>query len=101
VTEASSAQTSARQQFNPFWLWPSDSESPLDTVNCLTATRIFAITGEHDPVTPVAYARAYTDAAAERGLSATLIVLPKRGHEIFNDQAVLEFVQQRVAELMT
>lgn len=90
----------ARQQFSPFWLWPSDSESPLETVDRLTVTRIFAVTGEHDPLTPVAYARAYIDAAGGRGLSATLTVLPKRGHEILNEEAVLEFTQQRVAELM-
>ena len=90
----------ARQQFSPFWLWPSDSESPFETVDRLTATRIFAITGEDDPIALVAYARAYTEAAGGRGLSATLTVLPKRGHEILNDEAVLEFTRQRVAELM-
>jgi pimeloyl-ACP methyl ester carboxylesterase len=90
----------ARLQFSPFWLWPSDSESPLDTVNGMTSkTRIFAITGEQDPITLVDYARAYTDAAVRRGLSATLTILPERGHEILNDDAVLEFTQQRVAEL--
>ena len=91
----------ARQHFSPFWLWPSDSESPLETVDRLTATRIFAVTGEQDPITPVTYARAYIDAAGGRGLSATLTVLPKRGHEILNDEAVLELTQQRVAELMS
>lgn len=90
----------ARQQFSPFWLWPSESESPLETVERLTLTRIFAITGEHDPITPVIYARAYTDAASRRGLSATLTILPDRGHEILHDEAVLELTQQHVAELM-
>lgn len=89
----------ARLQLSPFWLWPSDSESPLDTVNALTTTRIFAITGEQDPITLVDYARAYTDAAVRRGLSATLTILPDRGHEILNDEALLDFTQQRVAEL--
>lgn len=90
----------ARRQFSPFWLWPSDSESPLDTISTLTTkTRIFAITGEHDPITLVDYARAYTDAAVRRGLNATLTILPDRGHEILNDDAVLEFTQHRVVEL--
>jgi pimeloyl-ACP methyl ester carboxylesterase len=92
----------ARQQLSPFWVWPSDSESPLDTVNTLTAaTRIFAITGDQDPITLVDYARAYTDAAVRRGLNATLTILPERGHEILLDDTVLEFTQQRVAELIT
>jgi pimeloyl-ACP methyl ester carboxylesterase len=90
----------AREQFSPFWLWPSDSESPLDTVTAMASTtRIFAITGEQDPITLVDYARAYTDAAGQRGLIASLTILPERDHEILNDDAVLEFVQQRVAEL--
>jgi pimeloyl-ACP methyl ester carboxylesterase len=88
----------ARQQFSPFWLWPSESESPLDTVNAMTTqTRIFAITGEQDPITLVDYARAYVEAAGRRGLIASLTILPERGHEILNDHAVLEFTQQRVA----
>lgn len=90
----------ARQQFSPFWIWPSDSESPLDTVNAMApTTRIFAITGAEDPITLVDYARAYTDAAGRRGLIAALTILPERGHEILNDDAVLEFTRQRVAEL--
>jgi hypothetical protein len=44
------------------------------------------------PITAVTYARAYVDAAAGRGLSATLTVLPARGHEILNDDAVLDLV---------
>lgn len=92
----------ARQQFSPFWVWPSDSNSPLDTVNTLTnSTRVFAITGEQDPITLVEYARTYTDAAVRRGISATLTVLPEQGHEILLDDAVLGFTQQRVTELMT
>jgi pimeloyl-ACP methyl ester carboxylesterase len=92
----------AWQQFSPFWAWPSDSESPLDTVKTLTATtRIFAITGEQDPITLVDYARVYTDAAVRRGLSATLTVLPERGHEILLDDAVLDFTQQRVATFIS
>jgi pimeloyl-ACP methyl ester carboxylesterase len=90
----------ARLQWSPFWLWPTDSESPLDTLNAMTATtRVFAITGEQDPITLVDYARAYTEAAARRGLSATLEILPDRGHEILLDDAVLELTQQRVTEL--
>lgn len=38
----------AREQFSPFWLWPSDSISPLDTVEHLATTRVRAITGEDD-----------------------------------------------------
>lgn len=87
----------ARQQLSPFWIWPSDSESPLDTVNTMTsATQIFAITGQEDPITLVDYARAYIDAAIRRGLNAELTILPQRGHEILLDDAVLEFTQQRV-----
>jgi pimeloyl-ACP methyl ester carboxylesterase len=90
----------ARQQFSPFWLWPSESESPLDTVTAMApTTRIFAITGAEDPITLVDYARAYTDAAGQRGLIASLTILPERGHEILNDDAVLEFTRQRVLEL--
>jgi pimeloyl-ACP methyl ester carboxylesterase len=90
----------AKKQLSPWWIWPSDSESPLDTVTTMTSkTRIFAITGEEDPITLVDYARAYTDAAGRRGLTASLTILPERGHEILNDDAVLEFTQQRAAEL--
>lgn len=87
----------ARQQLSPFWIWPSDSESPLNTVNTMTsATQIFAITGQEDPITLVDYARAYIDAAIRRGLNAELTILPERGHEILLDDAVIEFTQQRV-----
>ena len=90
----------ARQQFSPFWLWPSDSESPLDTVNAMTTqTKIYAITGEQDPITLVDYTRAYVDAADRRGIIASLTVLPERRHEILNDDAVIEFTQQRALEL--
>jgi pimeloyl-ACP methyl ester carboxylesterase len=90
----------ARQQFSPFWLWPGDSESPLDTVNTMApSTQIFALTGDQDWITLVDYARAYTDAALRRGLSATLTTLPGRGHEILLDDTVLEFTQQRALSL--
>lgn len=89
----------ARQQLDPGFLWPSDSLSPLDTVAQVTATQIRAVTGEDDPVTLVPYARAYVDAAKGRGLDASMTVLPDRGHDILNDEAVLELARQWVTEL--
>lgn len=90
----------AREHLSPFWLWPSSSESPLETVGRLKANRVIAVTGEQDPITLVAYARDYIRAARDHGLNSTLTILPERGHEILNDDAVLELTRQRVAELM-
>lgn len=90
----------ARAQLSPFWLWPGNSQSPLDTVAAVTPpTWVLAITGGQDRITAAAYARAYVDAAVRRGLDARLDILPGRGHEILHDEAVVESVRQRVMAL--
>jgi pimeloyl-ACP methyl ester carboxylesterase len=84
-------------QHAPLWLWPVRAVSPLDTVNEVpTTTEIRAISGAEDAVAPPQEARAYVEKAKERGVDATLTLIPNEGHEILLEQSVIDAVAASV-----
>ncbi len=83
----------ARAQWDPMWLLPVKSLSPIDTLDQMQKGIIItAISGADDPVALPEYARAYIDKAKSRGLDATMITLPGEGHEILLNQRVIDTV---------
>jgi predicted esterase len=83
----------ARAQFDPMWLLPVHSLSPMDTLDQMQkGTVITAISGSDDPITLPIYARTYIDKARSRGLDATMITVPGEGHEILLDPRVIEII---------
>ena len=55
-----------------------------------------AISGANDPVTLPEYAHNYIAKAKSRGISASMITLSNKGHEILGDPAVIREVSQAV-----
>jgi predicted alpha/beta hydrolase family esterase len=87
----------ARWQWNLMWLWPVHSLSPMQTLDRLEKrTQVTAISGAKDPVTLPEYAHNYIAKAKSRGISASLIILANKGHEILDDPAVIKEVSQAV-----
>jgi predicted alpha/beta hydrolase family esterase len=87
----------ARWQWNLMWLWPVHSLSPMQTLDRLEKrTGVTAISGAKDPVTLPEYAHNYIAKAKSRGISASLIILANKGHEILDDPAVIKEVSQAV-----
>jgi acetyl esterase/lipase len=85
----------ARLQWSPLWLLPVRSLSPMQTLEQMNkSTTITAISGSDDPIALPQYAQTYIAKAKSSGISAEMIVLPGKGHEILNEPAVLE----RIAE---
>lgn len=80
-------------QWNPLWLLPVHSLSPLDTLGRMRkGTIVTAISGTNDGIALPQYARAYIAEANARGISASMILLPGEGHEILNEPATAEAV---------
>ncbi len=89
----------ARLHRSPMWLLPADSLSPMQTLERMeTTTEVTAISGADDPITLPDYARRYVAKAETRGIPASLIILPGKGHEILGDPAVLGRVSQALRE---
>jgi predicted alpha/beta hydrolase family esterase len=87
----------ARLQWNLMWLWPVHSLSPMQTLDRVEKrTQVTAISGANDPVTLPEYAHNYIAKAKSRGISASLIILANKGHEILDDPAVIKEVSQAV-----
>ena len=85
----------ARHQRDPLWLIPVQSLSPMQTLTQMHKTiAITAISGSDDPIALPTYAKAYVARAQRLGISATMVVLAGKGHEILNDPAVLNIVAQ-------
>ena len=83
----------ARLQWNPAWLLPVSSLSPVETLDQMDRTiKITAISGSEDFLALPEYARAYVYKASARGISASMIIAPGQGHEILNSAAVLQRV---------
>jgi pimeloyl-ACP methyl ester carboxylesterase len=87
----------AHLQWNPLWLLPSGSLSPLETLNHMgTGTKVTAISGANDPIALPSYARSYVARATARGISASMVTIPDRGHEILNDPIVVQEVAKAI-----
>lgn len=80
-----------------FWHLPVNSVSPLSVVENISANaRIRLIVGANDPVTLPKFSRIYEEALKQHGLDVELTILPDRGHEILNDDAVLNLIETLV-----
>lgn len=89
----------ARMQWSPTWLLPTDSLSPMRTLDRMDRrTKVTAITGANDPVALPEYAQRYIAKAKSLGIPASMIVLPDKGHEILDDPAVITRVSQSVRD---
>jgi predicted esterase len=87
----------ARLQWNLMWLWPVHSLSPMQTLDRVEKrTQVTAISGANDPITLPEYAHNYIAKAKSRGISASMITLSNKGHEILGDPAVIKEVSQAV-----
>jgi dipeptidyl aminopeptidase/acylaminoacyl peptidase len=92
-------QHMAELQSNFFWRLPVHSLSPLVTVLRMDSrTIVTAISGTEDPLTLPQYAQAYVGAAKARGIAASFLTLPGAGHEILDQNAVIENVVAAVSE---
>jgi predicted esterase len=89
----------ARLQWSPMWLVPAKSLSPIETLERMSkGTRVTAISGANDPLTLPQYARAYIAKANSLGVSASMMTIPERGHEILNEPAVVSEVAKAVRD---
>jgi poly(3-hydroxybutyrate) depolymerase len=87
----------AQLQSGPLWLLPVHSLSPLQTLDQMNkTTAVTAISGSNDPLALPQYAQAYIAKAGRLGISAEMILLPGKGHEILNDGTVLDRVAASV-----
>ncbi len=85
----------AAAQLSPMWLLPAKSLSPVETLDRMdAAVTVTAFVGSDDPVTLPRYAQAYVAKARERGIEATLVEIPGKGHEILDDPAVEKAVAE-------
>ena len=79
----------AALQRSPMWLWPARSLSPIEALDRMDrATIVTAFSGSEDPLTLPAYAEAYVAKARSLGMTANLVTMPGKGHEILDDPAV-------------
>ena len=87
----------ARYQFSPFWLIPVHSLSPEKTLESMQpGTEISAISGSADPITLPQYAEVYVTKAKAQGLTASMTMIPGKGHEILLEPPVLEAVTRAI-----
>ena len=82
-------------QHAPLWLFPTHSISPLDAlVHADKNLAITAISGADDPLALPPYADAYVKKANSQGITATMVLLPQKQHEIFTERAVIDAIAQ-------
>jgi len=83
-------QHMARLQWGPLWLIPVHSLSPQQTLDQMQGgTEVTAISGANDPIALPEYAQAYVTKAKGQGISASMIQIPGKGHEILNEPEVV------------
>jgi alpha-beta hydrolase superfamily lysophospholipase len=81
------------------WLLPTKSLSPIETLDRMdAATAVTVFSGSEDPVTLPSYAKAYVEKARSRGITAELVTIPGKGHEILDDPAVESAVEAAARE---
>ena len=87
----------ARLQWSPLWFLPTRSLSPMQTLDQMEkSTALTAISGSDDPIALPRYAESYVAKARRLGISASMVVLPGKGHEILNDPAVVSLVAKSI-----
>ncbi|MBV8864686.1 MAG: hypothetical protein JO210_04720 [Acidobacteriaceae bacterium] len=88
-----------RSQRNLLWLPAVHNLSPLQSLDYMgKAIKVTAISGMNDSITPPQYARSYVAKATTLGISASMIIIPSRGHEIMNDPVVIEDIADAVRD---
>jgi alpha-beta hydrolase superfamily lysophospholipase len=72
----------------------------MDTLKQMRAsTTVTAISGSRDEITLPEYAESYIAKAKQAGITASMIVLEGKGHEILNDPAVIQLVATTVSSV--
>ena len=80
-----------KYQWNPLWLIPVNAVSPQDHVAEIPKdTIVHMVVGSNDPVTPPVLTLSFANALKARGGDVQVVELPKIGHEIFLEPAVLD-----------
>jgi pimeloyl-ACP methyl ester carboxylesterase len=89
-------------QHGPLWLLPVKSLSPIETLSRMKpGVTITALSGANDPIAPPQDVVAYVAKAASEGVSATMVMLPGKGHEIFDEPQVVSAIAQAAKALET
>ncbi len=89
----------ARSQSHSMPLLAVHRLSPLQILDQMgKGTKVTAISGMNDSITLPQYARSYVTKATTLGISASMITIPGRGHEILNDSAVIENIANAVRD---
>jgi pimeloyl-ACP methyl ester carboxylesterase len=80
----------AFRTFNPLFLLPVRSVSPLAQVTALSPRlKLRVVVGERDKVAPPSLSRRFVAAAHKRGLDAQLTIVPGADHEVLQNPAIL------------
>ncbi len=89
----------ATLNWDPFWLIPTRSISPLTIIDRLQAsTAVTAVSGDKDPIALPIYAKDFVDRALMAGIKASIVLIPGSGHEILNNPQVVSIVSNSVRE---
>ncbi|MGH9411359.1 MAG: alpha/beta hydrolase [Vicinamibacterales bacterium] len=90
----------AAKQFNPLWLAPTHSLSPLDRIDHVSASTIVRLlVGANDDVAPPVITKEYAAALRARHIDVGVTLVPGQGHDIFLEPVVLEALQALAATL--
>ena len=80
-----------KYQWNPLWLLPVNSVSPqAEVAKIPRETIVRMVVGSDDGLTPPPLTFAFEHSLKAKGNDVQVVVLPKLGHEIFLEPAVLE-----------
>jgi pimeloyl-ACP methyl ester carboxylesterase len=80
-----------KYQWNPLWLIPVNAVSPQDHVAEIPKdTIVHMVVGSNDPITPPMLTLRFAAALKARGGDVQVVELPKLGHEILLEPAVLD-----------
>jgi pimeloyl-ACP methyl ester carboxylesterase len=89
-------------QHSPLWLLPVKSLSPMETLEKMKAgATITAISGASDPIAPPQDVVRYVAKATGEGVAASILLLPGKGHEIFDEPPVIGAIAQAVKAVET
>lgn len=88
----------AKLQRDPVWLLPVHSLSPQQTLDRMPPgnATITAISGSDDSLALPAYSKAYVAKAAAKGIAASMITIPEKGHEILLEPSVIQGIADAV-----
>jgi len=88
-----------KYQWNPVWLLPVSSVSPQAEVGSIPkSTLVRMVVGADDPLTPKPLTLAFAAALKARGVSVSVTILPKLGHEILLEPETLNQLKELMRE---